>query len=173
MLRHFLMTAITAGAFVTACAADGGFVLERVNDTLHVLRIGGNRWELPFPVYSFDTGDVDGDGSTDAIVGVVKRTRFDPEVRRRVFMFKNYRGHVRPLWLGSRLGQPVADFRYVARERVLRVMETERSGRFLVADYRWRSFGMEFVRYLAREQTEEQAREIMCGSGVAAATECQ
>ena len=62
-----------------------GFRLERVSDTLHVLRLGGSRWELPFPVYRFQVADVNGDGSPDAIVGVVKPTRHDPEVRRRVF----------------------------------------------------------------------------------------
>ena len=134
-----------------------GFSLHRVNDTLHVLRLGQSEWRLPFPVYRFCTGDVDGDGSTDAIVGVVKATRHDSVVRRRVFIFKNYRGHVRPLWLGSRLGQPVVDFRFVADEGVLRVVELERSGRYLVADYRWRAFGMDFVRYLGRELTEQQA----------------
>ena len=138
-----------------------GFRLDRLSDTLHVLRLGQSEWRLPYPVYRFDTGDVDGDGSTDAIVGVVKATRHDPVVRRRVFIFKNYRGHVRPLWLGSRLGQPVVDFRFVAGEGVLRAVERERSGRYLVADYRWRAFGMDFVRYLGRELTEQQARKTL------------
>lgn len=141
-------------------AADS-FVLERVADTLSVLRLGGSRWELPFPVYRFETADVNGDGSADAIVGVVKSTRYDPEVRRRVFVYKNYRGHVRPLWLGSRLGRPLVDFRFVGPEGVLRVMELERSGNYLVADYRWRSFGMDFVRYVARECTEAEARRTL------------
>ena len=134
-----------------------GFRLDSLSDSLHVLRLGQSEWRLPYPVYRFCTGDVDGDGSTDAIVGVVKATRHDSVVRRRVFIFKNYRGHVRPLWLGSRLGQPVVDFRFVAGEGVLRVVELERSGRYLVADYRWRAFGMDFVRYLGRELTEQQA----------------
>lgn len=144
-------------------AQDGVFRLERVSDTLHVLRLGDDTWPLPFPVYRFETGDVNGDGQTDAIVGVVKPTRYDSVARRRVFMFKNYRGHVRPLWLGSRLGQPVADFRFVPSCGVLRVMEHERSGLFLVAEYRWRSFGMEFVRYLGRELTEQRAAAVMAG----------
>ncbi len=134
-----------------------GFSLHRVNDTLHVLRLGQSEWRLPYPVYRFCTGDVDGNGSTDAIVGVVKATRYDSVVRRRVFIFKDYRGHVRPLWLGSRLGQPVVDFRFIPAEGVLRAVERERSGRYLVADYRWRAFGMDFVRYLGRELTKHEA----------------
>ena len=142
----------------------GSFVMERVSDTLSVLRIGGSKWELPWPVYRFQVADVNGDGSDDAIVGVEKSTRYDPVVRRRVFVYKNYRGHVRPLWLGSRLGRPVVDFSFVPSEGVLRVVESERSGRCLVADYRWRSFGMEFVRYVAREREAGEALRIMGGA---------
>lgn len=149
----------------TAGGVGGGFRLERVSDTLHVLRLGGSRWELPFPVYRFQVADVNGDGSPDAIVGVVKPTRYDPEVRRRVFIYKDYRGHVRPLWLGSRFGQPVVDFRYIAAEGVLRLVERERSGRYLVADYRWRSFGMDFVRYAARECSLDAAMRLLGPEG--------
>ncbi len=158
-----IVTAVTLAALhaLHAAAQTDTFALERVCDTLHVLRLGDSGWPLPFPVYRFETADVNGDGSTDAIVGVIKSTRYDPVVRRRVFVFKNYRGHVRPLWLGSRLGQPVVDFRFMARDGVLRVLETERSGLFLVAEYRWRAFGMEFVRYLGREMTEENGRRLL------------
>jgi len=38
-----------------------------------------DRWALPYPVYRLETGDVDGDGNTDALVGVIKGTRFHPE----------------------------------------------------------------------------------------------
>lgn len=170
--------ALSASApFPPAGAVDGGsgsagqgqasdtFAMERVADTLSVLTLGEDRWLLPFPVYRFEVADVNGDGSADAIVGVVKATRYDPEVRRRVFVYKNYRGHVRPLWLGSRLGQPVADFHFVVSEGVLRVMEVERSGLYLVADYRWRSFGMDFVRYVARECSEAEARRLLGAGG--------
>lgn len=161
MKRAALYIALKLGCALPAAAQADTFVLERVCDTMHILRIGDSRWPLPFPVYRFETADVNGDGSTDAIVGVIKRTRYDAEVRRRVFIFKNYRGHVRPLWLGSRLGQPVVDFRTTDGGKRLRVLETERSGRFLVAEYRWRDFGMEFVRYLGREKTTAEAEALM------------
>ena len=161
-MRTVLLSCCMFG--LTTVAAQEEFSLERKSDSLYVVRLGSDGWTLPFPVYRFQTADVDGDGSTDAIVGVTKTTRYDPELRRRVFIFKNYRGHVRPLWLGSRLGQPVADFRYLPSCGVLRVMEHERSGLFLVADYRWRSFGMEFVSYLGREMTEDAARRKVFGT---------
>ena len=48
-----------------------------------------DRWQLPYPVYQFQTGDVDGDGSIDAMVGVGKKTRFQRELGRRLFIFEN------------------------------------------------------------------------------------
>ena len=69
------------------------FELSRANDSLYWL----NGWRLPYPVYQYQTGDVDGDGRTDAIVGVVKGTRFYPEKARRIFIFKRWRARGFPL----------------------------------------------------------------------------
>ena len=60
------------------------FELRKQNDSLYFL----NDWRLPYPVYQFQTGDVDGDGSEDAMVGVIKGTRFYPQEGRRLFIFK-------------------------------------------------------------------------------------
>ena len=51
---------------------EQGFTLRKEHDSLYWL----NDWRLPYPVYQFQTGDVDGDGRVDAMVGVVKSTRF-------------------------------------------------------------------------------------------------
>ena len=102
------------GCWMTAAVAWGqnatlkGFSLEQRNDTMSVLVLRTDstcdRWELPYPVYQFCTGDVDSDGSEDAMVGVIKSTRYFKEKGRRLFIFKNYHGLVRPLWMGSKLG---------------------------------------------------------------------
>lgn len=158
MLNLFVLLPLS----IACLAQEATFRMDTVNDTLHLLRIGdGEGWRLPFPVYRLETGDVDGDGSADAIVGVVKTTRHDPVVRRRVFVFKNYHGLVRPLWLGSRMGQPIQDFHFIKASRRIRVLEAECDGSSLVAEYRWRAFGMEFVRYLKRGCSEEEARNLM------------
>ena len=67
------------------------FELKKENDSLYWL----NGWRLPYPVYQYQTGDVDGDGKTDAIVGVIKATRFYPEKARRIFIFKQINGKAR------------------------------------------------------------------------------
>ena len=94
---------------------------------------------MPYPVYRFCTGDVDGDGHEDALVGVVKSTRYHRETGRRIFIFKQVKGKVRPLWLGSRLGATLVDFRFT--DGNIRALETDGQGHYGVADYRWNDFG--------------------------------
>ena len=148
-------------------SSSNGFSLEKVNDTLFNLVLvtdgGCDVWKLPYPVYRFCTGDMDGDSVIDAIVGVEKTTRYDPVVRKRVFMFRNLEGKVRPLWMGSRLGRPVVDFNVVQvdGETRLRSIEKEQSGKFLVAEYKWSSFGVEFIRYLCRDFELDDSMEIL------------
>ncbi|WP_206604251.1 hypothetical protein [Aquimarina sediminis] len=135
----------------------GSFLLSKQNDSLHYLSVNkvdtATWWKLPYPVYAFQTGDINKDGVEDALVGVVKQTRFHPKKAKRLFIFKNYKGLVRPLWLGSRLSQPLVDFRFKKTEKQTRIrsVEKEKSGKYLVAEYKWRKFGLEFTRYLKRE----------------------
>ena len=140
---------------------DSSFGLDSINDSLYILRIGDNEWRLPYPVYRFETGDINGDGIDEAIVGVIKSTRFSPDIARRVFIFKNYKGFPRALWLGSRLGSPVVDFRYIDSDRSLRLIEEEGDGSFLVVEYRLARFGMTFHRYLSRNKTMEESIAIL------------
>lgn len=112
-----------------------------------------DRWKLPYPVYQFQTGDVDGDGLTDALVGVVKATRFYKEKGRRLFIFKNKDGLVRPLWMGSKLGGILDDFRFV--DGKVRSLEHTADYRYAVAEYRWQGFGMGFERFLVIGTREE------------------
>ena len=168
-MRSVLVILIVS-VIIASCATtsdNGGFSLEKKNDTLYnlVLETDSSRdvWELRFPVYRFCTGDMDGDSIVDAVVGVEKTTRFDPVVRRRVFMFRNIEGKVRPLWLGSRLGRPVVDFNVVKvdGETRLRSVEEDDNGKFLVAEYRWSSFGVKFIRYICRDFELEDSMEIL------------
>ena len=74
------------------CLSAQTFSLRQINDTCNVLVLTtdsmSDEWLLPHPVYQFRTGDVDGDGVEEALVGVVKSTRFYPEKGNRLFVFK-------------------------------------------------------------------------------------
>lgn len=141
--------------------------LIKENDSLHYVQIkseiGIDRWKLPYPVYQFEIGDVDDNGIEDILVGVIKTTRFDSVLGKRLFIFKNYKGYVRPLWLGSRLGQPLVNFKFIKTNNGARIrsVEKEKSGNLLVAEYKWRRFGVEFTEYIKREIDSITALKIL------------
>lgn len=138
------------------------------NDSIHklILRSEGDKlttsgngnesqWSLPYPVYQFQTGDVDGNGSIDALVGVIKPTRFYPTPARRIFVFKNYRGRIRPLWMGSKLGGILEDFQWI--EGRLRSLERTTDNRYFVCEYTWNGFGFNFLQFIIENVTKEEA----------------
>ena len=138
------------------------FSLQVENDSLAylVLRTDSttDRWRLAFPVYQICTGDVDGDGQEDALVGVVKSTRFDKKTARRLFIFKNHRGHIRPLWMGSQLGGILHDFKIV-NGRVFTLQATT-DGQYVVLEHVWRKFGLGAQRFIVKGVPHEEALQV-------------
>lgn len=162
------VVAIILLCFHFAPAKGQKFTLQTVNDSLSWLVLTTDstedRWRLPYPVYQFQTGDIDGNGIEDAIVGVVKATRFYPEPARRLFIYKNFHNKVRPMWMGSHLGGILQDFRFIDQKGgdngqmgLIRSLQTTTSGLYVVADYRWQGFGMEFERFLVKAVGHEEA----------------
>ena len=145
------------------------FRLETVSDSLSRLVLTTDstcdRWDLPYPVYQFQVGDIDGDGSIDAMVGVIKKTRFHRDMGRRLFIFKNHRGRVRSLWMGSKLGGQLEDFRFV--DGVVRALESTRDGKYVVSDYRWEEFGLIFAHFIEKNiKQKDQAYEKFLDNGI-------
>ncbi len=140
-------TVLIAIVFCTQFTRAQHFGIEQKSDSLWLLTLSTDSgfvtstWPLPYPVYRFATGDIDGDGSIDAVVGVFKASRYFTTASRRVFIFKNFGGKVRPLWLGSRLGGELVDFAVVGH--MLRAIEQTADG-YVVSNYTWKGFGMGF-----------------------------
>lgn len=149
------------------------FELRKENDSLYWL----GDWRLAYPVYQFQTGDVNGDGSEDIMVGVIKKTRFYP-MGRRLFIFKQIDGtnkkgeackKVRPLWLGSKLGGILEDFRFVAptddangdNMGRIRALESTTDSLYVVSDYKWGGFGMKFDRHIIKGVDKETATKYL------------
>ncbi len=133
---------------------DGGVVrLHRIHDSLSIIRYerGGEElssWELPYPVYRFDWGDVNADGIPEIAVGVIKSTRFFPQPDKRLFLFKLYRGkHIRPLWLGSHVAYELIDFRIERDSVPALILTTERlsNDSIVHALYRQKGFGIQYL----------------------------
>ena len=145
------------------------YELRKENDSLYWLGVKGgsksDEWRLAHPVYQFQTGDIDGDGSEDAIVGVIKKTRYYP-MGRRLFIFKQIDGSarklVRPMWLGSKLGGILEDFRFVEPAESdsmgrIRALESTTDSLYVVSDYKWSGFGMKFERFIIKGVDKETA----------------
>ena len=149
--------------FFFACVeiSAQSFRLETTNDSVHRLRLTDNGHEdvmkIPFRVYRFCAADINGDGKDEALVGVVKPTRFFKDNGRRIFILKNVEGRIRTLWMGSRIGTELLDFRVVGN--AVRCLFRERD-RMAVADFRVARFGLRFDRYIVNNTTEREAKRV-------------
>lgn len=150
VMRTLLLILFTINYSLFSASAQS-FTLKKEHDSLYWL----NDWRLPYPVYQFQTGDVDGDGSEDAMVGVIKGTRFYPEKARRLFIFKLVNGKARPMWMGSKLGGILEDFRY--HDGKIRALESTTDSLYVVSDYVWSGFGMKFDRFIIKGTDKQTA----------------
>ncbi len=143
--------------------------LVQLSDTNHTLRLSVNdslhsEWKLDYPVFHMDFGDIDNNESPEILVGVIKTTRFDPHLNKRLFIFKITENlYIRPKWLGSRLGQPLEDFKLIIENGLsfIKTIEKEKDGTYLVCKYKWRGFGLEFVEYVARNISQKKAESLL------------
>ena len=136
--------------------------LETVNDsTWEVQHFIGDSltdvWALRDSVYQFDCGDLTGDGRPEILVGVIKATRYRPYLDKRLFIFKLFKGRkIRPLWLGSRMGLPLIDFK-VERDSVpamVHTWERDTDGTTVEVIYRQQGFGLKYVKTLSKENVK-------------------
>jgi tRNA-binding EMAP/Myf-like protein len=109
-----------------------------------------------YPYYQFDTADIDRDGKTEILVGLIKPTEFDPQERKRLFILRIDTGQLRPLWLGSRVCQELVDFKAIEDGRV-RTLERTQNGNYAVGIYQWQDFGLILLEYAQNEKPYDDA----------------
>lgn len=95
--------------------------------------------------WKMTTGDVDGDGQRDIILGVHKKTRFMPFEHNCLFVYGFDGKAATKKWLGSSLSKPFSDFLIANvdddKEDELISLETRRDGKKCVVVYSWIGFG--------------------------------
>ena len=107
-----------------------------------------SEWQLKHPVFRFCCGDITGDSIPEIAVGVVKATRYSPEERNRLFLFKLFDEElIRPLWLSSRLSHRLIDFT-LEPEGTVATEEQQPDGTMTRVRYRIGGFGLKFVKYI-------------------------
>ena len=145
--------------------------LVKIQDTVFDIRsemtcndsVTVSTWRLNYPVFQFQCADITSDGVPEIAVGVIKSTRFDTIVRKRLFLFKLYDTcYVRPLWLGSKVSFPLVDFRLMETKNGQRVrtIEQEAENQFAVAEYCYKTFGLEWIQYITRGMTKQEAETL-------------
>ncbi|MGO9380343.1 MAG: CapA family protein [Dissulfurispiraceae bacterium] len=113
---------------------------------------------IPYPVYRFYASDINNDGRTDVLLGVVKSTHFDPIVKKRLFIFRIDSSRLSPLWLGSRVCLKLVDFKPIHLQGRNRIMTVESEMNNLYCDglYQWDNFGLRLIGY----RNENSSRKI-------------
>ena len=91
--------------------------------------------------------DIDGDGRVEIGVCVYKTAKFHPVPAKRPFFYALQDGRLQPVWLGSRLARPFADYRLFdldgdGVDEIVSI-ESVQSGNQLLALYDWKGFGFE------------------------------
>ena len=81
MMRRWGLSIVVS--LLTVVCWGQTFSLVQKTDSLYLLTLTTDsmthQWSLPYPVYRMEMGDVDGNGTIEALVGVIKATRFYPE----------------------------------------------------------------------------------------------
>jgi hypothetical protein len=87
--------------------------------------------------------DLDGDGHLDLLVLVHKKTRYDPKLAWRPFVYTLRDGRWIPKWLGSRVGRPLLEGALVHTPNGVKLLTVEDfgEGKTGLTLYHWRGFG--------------------------------
>lgn len=144
------------GKFMKDITTDGNYVYYitgekrgRYGDSLNVFDLSKGQKlksvrmpdKLPWKI---DCGDVDGDGTSDILVLMYKKTIFDPVMDNRPFVY-SFDGHLYAKWLGSRLAHPILDARLIDIDgngiSELVSLERGRNGKDVSGVYEWDYFG--------------------------------
>ena len=100
--------------------------------------------------YRLDTADVNRDGKTDVLVGLIKSTEFDPTQKKRLFILRIDEGQLRPLWLGSKVCQELINFKALEGGFV-QTLERTQKGNYAIGLYEWQGFGLTLINYIHNE----------------------
>ena len=138
----------------SSAIGEGVLRLVSVTDsTNRIEHLKGDRvvdaWALDYPVYRFTCGDMTGDSIPEVLVGTIKATRYRPEKDKRLFIFHLHKGRfIRPLWLGSRVGCPLIDFKVETDTvpNLVHTWERKDNGDTIEVLYRLKGFGLKYVR---------------------------
>jgi hypothetical protein len=132
-----------------------GFKIALINSDGEEL----DRTIFNYKPYQLDTGDINRDGRTEILVGLIKSTEFDPGEKKRLFILRIDEGQLRPLWLGSKVCQQLIDFKALSNG-VVKTLEQTKKGNYAIGIYEWQGFGLTLIKYISNEKPYDEAIAI-------------
>lgn len=135
---------------------------SRTGFKLSLLNAAGEKLDqavFPYAPYHLDTADVNNDGRTDILVGLIKSTTFDPVEKKRLFILRIDNGQIRPLWLGSKVCQELVTFKTL-EGGIVQTLEKTKAGKYAIGHYAWQSFGLILINYIHNEKSFEEALQL-------------
>lgn len=135
---------------------DGEVRLTKIKEDFYLLEFVKQdsvrcQWQIEHPVYQFDWGDVNGDGENEIALGVIKKTRHFKQESKRLFIMRvNRQGQIRPVWMGSKAGDGLEDFKIERDSTPARIITYNRmkDSTIVVNQFKLAAFGIEFEKII-------------------------
>lgn len=114
-------------------------------------------------IFQLKAADINNDSTCDILLGVIKKTRFDMTMNKRLFIYTIDENKIIQLWLGSKLSQPLIDYNPIKKEDIviIRTIEQEKNNNYLIANYKWDKFGLKFINYSVRNINLKNAYKLL------------
>jgi len=94
--------------------------------------------------WKIEVFDVDNDNNPELILGVNKSTKYYKKEENRIFVFNRDKDYIFPKWLGSKVGNPIIDFKFDDTSSNLVILEeSKETSKKMVVSYKWNGFGFD------------------------------
>jgi len=110
-----------------------------------------------YNAWKIDLLDVDNDNVPELIVGVNKSTRYFDKEENRIFVFNVDGTYIYPKWLGSKIGNPIVDFKIDKDKNKLVLLESI-DDVYKVFLCEWNGFGFDLDEFLFDVDTNQNEK---------------
>lgn len=123
-------------------------IIKKLNNNSYLLKfqkdkVSSNIVNLHGKLSEFQVADINNDNNLDVIVGISKKVKFDPYVKKRINIYTFVGGALKPLWLGTKFINDIHSFdiEKSSGENCLKTTEIKRDGTLVERVYEWNDFG--------------------------------